>query len=1430
MKKYLQTLIILCVFGQIAKGQADLTFVPNSLVVSPTTQHIGLPITITMSVQNIGDEASGICRTRIFYSPTPNYGDSLLFADISLEALAAGATSTNIQFVHPIPYNFTGGTYYFFIELNHFGDITESNYFNNEAVSDPITINPAPWAAQNIPYPIIFIHGLIGSNTTWYPLINDLKNIYGWSYGGNMNFCLNQDGNLFTANLSYDYHDYTNINDLQPDDFFTVNFNVDNYGATPPNIDVESNQSAIVKQGLAIRDAVAHVREVTGRDKVILVGHSMGGLAAREYLQNPYIQPPVNQHHVAKLTTIGTPNGGSNLSLLGLFGLATIDELSEAVRDLRYPFFPLFLGAYLFDGNENTPQLTLFHNLDVNCNGSLGDDITGINHKGMPYNVIYSSLIGTGSPLGGDGVVSEDRANLNNYPLPPYSVIADTFNLIDPGVNFPWHLDLNKQTMQVIKGLDEPNNNINGHAYLVSSGQVYYGIISYQSNNNAARDFDHYKINIPSNGNLNIQVYNILLSQFYINVFNSSSTPVYSIKCNGKSFINVNTPTLSAGNYYVTLSGYPNCYPNSETWKDPYAFKLTYSPTAIAYCSGTTTLHAPTGTMTDGSGNNDYENNSDCRWKIKPSGATSITLTFSSFDVSNPGDTVYVYDGGTMSSPLLLAWTGDTIPDSVTSTGGTMLVRFFTDASITAPGWTANYTSTIIPTCCDWTTTLFTASSGIFSDASGPGNYANNTNCTWLISIPGAFAITLNFSDFQTEPINDLVNIYDGNDNSAPLLGSFSGSAIPPSLSSSGGAVFVEFISNDTITSAGWTASYTSLIPSTIDGIVKYEYWFDNDYSSKIGNSVSMQNTVNLITSFPTTGLNTGLHNLHIRFKDNKGQWSSVISEVFHKLPPSAYGNKKITAYEYWFDNQDTSRVLTNVTPVETFSLIDSIEATSLPIGLHGFHIRFKDDAGLWSPVVSEVFYKLRITASLPNLITAYRYLFDGNISSMQSFTVVPPLNPYHLIDTIVTPILSVGNHTIHFQFTDIFGSWSCVTTDTFNVAFALGGKISGIYTYNNTSNTLLDSVWVILKLNGPRVDSVRTNLAGSYLFESKLNDIYTISSRTNKPWNGVNATDAIKVLRHFAGLEPLTEPVRLLAGDVNLSNSINATDATKIKRRFCGLDTSFVRGDWTFSKPTVGGDTIIVNGSDVIQNFYGLCVGDVNGSNIPSPGDFFQMRVTMENNGMIEVLPGQEFELPIRAKTDLTLSAISLVIPYPTELLELLSILSNPVNPVYNIANGELRFAWSELQPFNLKAGETLLILKLRAKESFTGNQTIELHPTSESELADDAGEAIDLAELDSYIIKPLKPIGIEEFNDLVSSCSVYPNPAQDILYILPVKTVKADIYIYNSLGTIVMSQKGAELLPSVKLDISNLSPGVYIISINSNDGVQIRKLVIKK
>jgi triacylglycerol esterase/lipase EstA (alpha/beta hydrolase family) len=60
-----------------------------------------------------------------------------------------------------------------------------------------------------------------------------------------------------------------------------------------------------------ISDAIETLCKISGRDKVVIVAHSMGGLVARAYLRDH------GAARVAKVVTIGTPHRGTGLANLG---------------------------------------------------------------------------------------------------------------------------------------------------------------------------------------------------------------------------------------------------------------------------------------------------------------------------------------------------------------------------------------------------------------------------------------------------------------------------------------------------------------------------------------------------------------------------------------------------------------------------------------------------------------------------------------------------------------------------------------------------------------------------------------------------------------------------------------------------------------------------------------------------------------------------------------------------------------------------------------------------------------------------------------------------------------------------------------------------------------------------------------------------------
>jgi len=238
------------------------------------------------------------------------------------------------------------------------------------------------------------------------------------------------------------------------------------------------------------------------------------------------------------------------------------------------------------------------------------------------------------------------------------------------------------------------------------------------------------------------------------------------------------------------------------------------------YGCGNDTLTNANGSFEDGSGPlANYTAGNNCSWLIAPTDSvTSITLNFTAFDVASD-DNVNVYDGATTSDPLLGTFTGSTLPTSVTSTGSKMLVTFTTNASNFAKGWQAEYNSTV-KTFCSGITTV-TQPSGTISDGSGSKNYNNNSLCRWKIQPTGAPFITLTFTNFQLIDPKDYIEIYDLANNQ--LLASYTGTTIPPAVTSPSGKMYIVFRTGNFYNGAGWDAIYTSSNPGLdISGVISY--------------------------------------------------------------------------------------------------------------------------------------------------------------------------------------------------------------------------------------------------------------------------------------------------------------------------------------------------------------------------------------------------------------------------------------------------------------------------------------------------------------------------------------------------------------------------------------------------------------------------------
>ncbi|MGC1514812.1 MAG: T9SS type A sorting domain-containing protein [Maribacter sp.] len=79
---------------------------------------------------------------------------------------------------------------------------------------------------------------------------------------------------------------------------------------------------------------------------------------------------------------------------------------------------------------------------------------------------------------------------------------------------------------------------------------------------------------------------------------------------------------------------------------------------------------------------------------------------------------------------------------------------------------------------------------------------------------------------------------------------------------------------------------------------------------------------------------------------------------------------------------------------------------------------------------------------------------------------------------------------------------------------------------------------------------------------------------------------------------------------------------------------------------------------------------------------------------------------------------------------------------------------------------------------------------------------------------------------NDEITGFKLYPNPVMaDVVYITTEHNIPKEVRIYDVFGELVLTDK----LSNKALDISRLSPGVYVVQVTEKEKSITRKLVVK-
>jgi hypothetical protein len=284
---------------------------------------------------------------------------------------------------------------------------------------------------------------------------------------------------------------------------------------------------------------------------------------------------------------------------------------------------------------------------------------------------------------------------------------------------------------------------------------------------------------------------------------------------------------------------------------------------------------------------------------------------------------------------------------------------------------------------------------------------------------------------------------------------------------------------------------------------------------------------------------------------------------------------------------------------------------------------------------------------------------------------------------TLADPVFTyTATLSLGFTVTDSNG---CQGSDALTVYVGpqAGATISGTLRYDNAASSPLRNSSVSL-WKDTLVQTAQTSQGGAFSFAEVSTGQYQLRAQTSLPWGGVNATDALLILKHFVDSVSLQQ-LRLGAADVTGSGYANAVDALMVARRFTGAIDSFPAGDWLFSEQafyTLG----IGQGQ---YHLRGICLGDVDASY--DPAKQARSGVRLEVSGSIDS-KGMQTTLPFRAGSAMELGAASLVIAVPAGYqVEEVRPANEEGSFLWHILDNELRIAWFGLEAWKLEAGAPL-------------------------------------------------------------------------------------------------------------------------------------------
>jgi len=239
-----------------------------------------------------------------------------------------------------------------------------------------------------------------------------------------------------------------------------------------------------------------------------------------------------------------------------------------------------------------------------------------------------------------------------------------------------------------------------------------------------------------------------------------------------------------------------------------------------------------------------------------------------------------------------------------------------------------------------------------------------------------------------------------------------------------------------------WNMTYSKkfligeIADNTLSNIDTIEYFFDTDPGYGQGTPITFSSNIELTHTFSIElpELESGVHYLYIRAKDQRGKWGTTMANKFlvEEIDTGPLAN--IDSVEYFIDEDPgygNAIPVNDIEPATEQSLNFIVDLTEYDFGYHTLYVRAKDENGRWGSVYITTFSigeSPEITKITPNVAS------PGNTVTIRGSSFNPVANENLVkFDTIGAEVVEAAEDALVVTVPEGFFGYTYVTVTTNN-------------------------------------------------------------------------------------------------------------------------------------------------------------------------------------------------------------------------------------------------------------------------------------------------------------------------------------------------------------------------------------------------------------